>query len=705
MRRNIALYIADRQVDLSEQSFILFNYTMEDLSNPTIVKNSFSKQITIPGTANNNAIFGEIFRLDRVTQYGEGFTGVDFDVMRQTPFTIYNEMNEVVESGYVRLDKVTRKNDIVEYAISLYGGLGSFFYGLSVKADGTPMTLADMSYMDVTGGYTDVAGGIRFSGYRMLTDAWDYLADPGSYTMDDHLNFWANIINFAPCYNGYQEGFDADKILIDNDENHWSNVYRQIVSEGGQYAKHPDASSVLVTMTNNHTEWEMRDLRWYLQRPVFRVKSLIDAVCYSANNGGYSVELDAIFFSDINDYYENSWMTLPMIPIEKRSQITVINDLLKSTRTPAEYLISLAKTFNLVFTCDMKAKKVRIMHRSRFYLSDSLIDLSGRIDRSSIAIKPILAESRFYQFGNEGIGEWCREYQEKYGRAYGSRLVNTGNEFNRETKVVTSDIVYRNAADVEERSLLFTTDTYYDREGNGTWADTYMNLPDYEEVKSQLWLNGQAKEFNAYAIPEAVREFIAPINTANPLNDLFPKVQLHDADYKSIEGEDVLLFFTGFQSLPYYEDIRMSIYYAVTDDTQDMTLLNGGVPCYNLSGVNSQQYQSIPCFRRNFMVQGQGDSFDFGSPFEVSFPSEGNPGTIYETYWQDYQMDRLDDDTFLMTCKVNLKGFQVGQELMRNFFYYEGAYFVLNKINNHSLGTWDDTECEFVRVQDINNYI
>ena len=42
MRRKISLYIADRQVDLDDQSFILFNYAMEDLSNPTIVKNSFS---------------------------------------------------------------------------------------------------------------------------------------------------------------------------------------------------------------------------------------------------------------------------------------------------------------------------------------------------------------------------------------------------------------------------------------------------------------------------------------------------------------------------------------------------------------------------------------------------------------------------------------------------------------------------------------
>ena len=32
------------------------------------------------------------------------------------------------------------------------------------------------------------------------------------------------------------------------------------------------------------------------------------------------------------------------------------------------------------------------------------------------------------------------------------------------------------------------------------------------------------------------------------------------------------------------------------------------------------------------------------------------------------------------------------------------TYWVLNKISNYSLTTWDPTECEFVQVRDISNY-
>lgn len=108
MRRNILLYIADQLVDIDSQELVLFNYTMEDLSNPTIVKNSYTQQITLKGTPRNNKLFGDAFRLDRVTAY-DGDTGASFNANRKNGFVIYNEMNEVLESGYCKLDEVERR--------------------------------------------------------------------------------------------------------------------------------------------------------------------------------------------------------------------------------------------------------------------------------------------------------------------------------------------------------------------------------------------------------------------------------------------------------------------------------------------------------------------------------------------------------------------------------------------------------------------
>ena len=58
MRRRIELYLGGKLADLDEQGFLLYNYAFTDLERPSTVKNSFSKQVTLPATPRNLAIFG-----------------------------------------------------------------------------------------------------------------------------------------------------------------------------------------------------------------------------------------------------------------------------------------------------------------------------------------------------------------------------------------------------------------------------------------------------------------------------------------------------------------------------------------------------------------------------------------------------------------------------------------------------------------------
>lgn len=713
MRRNISLYIADQKVDLSDQSFILFNYTMEDLSNPTIVKNSFSKQITLPGTPNNNKIFGEIWKLDRVTQYGEGFTGVEFDPMRKTPFTIYNEMNEILESGYIKLDKVSRKGDLVEYSISAYGGLGSFFYNLMYHEDGNKKTLADLRFMTLNGVYSKAVGHLGLvGGYDMLHDAWSYLADPDNYDVDRVDNWWANIINFAPCYNGLPADFSADKALVDN--NSFDNVpYAQVV-DGKAYTFKEGTSSNLMLFTNPHNEWEMRDLRWYLQRPVFSIKALFDAICDQENNGGYEVILDSSFFAKSNNLYWNGWITLPLIAAADRKNPDAIRNLLASTLSPADYIISFAKIFGLVFFFN-KQRQITIMPKKAFYDETSMIDLTGRVNVADISLSSVLAQSRFYQYGGgtEPKEEWAASYYDTYGENYGIQLINTGNEFNNDKTIITKDIVFKEAVEVQERSLLFTSYDMGRDDVIGGEVDRF-NLCDFEGVNVQLWRKDESGNDAMVEIPITIpyQGFLYPINPVYPLSDWLPKMQFHDKDNKATDGANALVVFNGMKDTTRWESWA-KLFYWLTDDCDDMETLNQGQPCWNFSKVNSKKIERLPSFRSCTTYDVDGDdviseTYEYGVPkargVNGVFHNSEEAQTIYNRYWKNYIKDRYDDDTFSMTCKVNLQGFLVGQELMRSFFYFQGSVFVLNKITNHSLSTFDDTECEFIRVQEISNY-
>lgn len=294
MLDKVQLYIGDQEVELGDAS-ILYNYTVNELQNPTVVKNSFSKTITILGSPINNQIFGHYWNLERQQGNGATASGVYFNASKKAPFKLYVNA-DIYEQGYAKLDDIQKNktNDYI-YKITLYGGLGDFFYNLSMKEDGTELKLSDLDYY--TGGTSEFNFTINMD---TVKQAWEDLSDNRS-------GMWQHI-NFVPAYNGYPDDFDADKCVINLDK---TNLTIMKDEDGKRY--YSKSGFVIGELPNEMTEWEIRDLRSYNQRPCIRVKSMINAFCDSNNNGGYNVVLDPDFFNVNNPYYESTWMTLPSI--------------------------------------------------------------------------------------------------------------------------------------------------------------------------------------------------------------------------------------------------------------------------------------------------------------------------------------------------------------------------------------------------------
>ena len=209
-----------------------------------------------------------------------------------------------------------------------------------------------------------------------------------------------------------------------------------------------------------------------------------------------------------------------------------------------------------------------------------------------------------------------------------------------------------------------------------------------------------------------------------------------DKDNKAVGGEDVLLMYNGRQSTSRYSR------YTITDDNGLMTLYNEGAPCYLLgqwtiaankkytvnnddggdSGSFNRSFSSsfdtgdnseklyMPRFRRmtdsNVLPMVITHSLDFAVPSEIDQPaiSCAADKAVYQRGWANYITDKMNVDTKVMTCKVDLRGLQVGQDLLRNFYYFEGCWWVLNQIKNYVVGGDDLTECEFIKVNDKTNY-
>lgn len=294
MNKNIKLYINGIEADLTEDISLPITYVQEDLTNPTIVKNSFSKTVTLPGTKTNNSIFGQFYKLDRFTINHTGNTtvGVEYDPSKRIPFQIYNNAN-IVESGYLQLNAVNVDSYKVSYDTTLYGGLGDFFYGLSYKEDGEKLTLADLRYKD----------SLTFKINK------EYIQDCFNNPMDGRL------LTFMPSLNGLYDDFDNDTCLINTNG---STIFPTEQTEGNiKYTTYNGFG--LAKLNKSYDEWEIRDLRSYKQRPALRLKTLVTSIL---DNSGYKYELDPKFFNDRNPYWSYTFIALPLLSSNVDEEVT-----------------------------------------------------------------------------------------------------------------------------------------------------------------------------------------------------------------------------------------------------------------------------------------------------------------------------------------------------------------------------------------------
>ena len=303
MKNDIRLYINGKAIEFSKDPGILLNYKEVELHNPTIARNSFTKQITVEGTNTNNDIFGHIWNLERIQ-------GDNFNPIRKTDFELYVN-DELFQRGYCKLDRITRTSTSIQYQITLYGNLGQFFYNLSYEDDSsnTKKTLASLTYSEEFASEPDLDFTIDKDN---VYQAWGQIAGFGNST-----NPRWRVINFIPALNGIPSDFDASKVLINNAERlsgfdpsrtvgdaEYSAVLNGYLTQSGY---------TLGEMPHELQEWQTRDLRSYNQRPAISMYRIIQACCQPENNGGFRVELDSHFFRMDNPYYVDAWMTLPML--------------------------------------------------------------------------------------------------------------------------------------------------------------------------------------------------------------------------------------------------------------------------------------------------------------------------------------------------------------------------------------------------------
>lgn len=123
----LRLFLENHEIELNENVQVAITKQFEDITNPTAIINDWSKTVKIPGSANNDKIFGHIFNIDRLIVGGNNsLMGIYFDPYKKIDFRL-QWGSTIIMTGYAKMTDVVKSKNKSYYNITLNGELGKVF--------------------------------------------------------------------------------------------------------------------------------------------------------------------------------------------------------------------------------------------------------------------------------------------------------------------------------------------------------------------------------------------------------------------------------------------------------------------------------------------------------------------------------------------------------------------------------------------------
>lgn len=305
----IRLFIENQEIELDESVQFAITKQFEDLSNPTLIKNDWSKTVSIPFTQSNNKIFGQIYNINRLIVDGSTNVGIYFNPYQKMNFRLqWND--SVIMYGYAKMNEVKQNDGKGTYNITLFGELGKVFQELKKITFET--STDDSTYLINGGDYVEerINRSLIYSIWTTngQTQSKLYSKDSSQYKVTD-------IIGFAPN-NSYSEGFKYDTYQEDfNSSDTFENEL------GSEFTDDTGVEPKTI-ISNGMLPREIGEYRSYLQLPYIYWNKLFQLFQYKAEElTGYEFDLDSSWFNTSNPYWYNLVYMLKAFPLSKKEEL------------------------------------------------------------------------------------------------------------------------------------------------------------------------------------------------------------------------------------------------------------------------------------------------------------------------------------------------------------------------------------------------
>jgi hypothetical protein len=670
------IYIEDYRLDLVQDISTEFTYTIDDITDFGSKNTSYSKTISITGTATNNKIFGFIFDLGNANDTDDNLPNVNynFNASKQANCKIFIDKIQIFK-GTLRILEIVIDDKTIEYQCSVFGELGGFITALGNKR----LTDLDFSAYDHVYNVTNIKA------------SWDSIAGSGYfYPLIDYGNVSTDKVNFQvtayrpalyvaeylekifagtdytytlDLLSGDQELFNRliiphnQKSLTKTTSNFpvatrttdleitGTSLYRfttvtgsgLVASSSNSVFTYVGATSINLKMVYSFLGDSTSGVFYILKNGAsVYASSFSDGVGEAGEFELLIVTNDAISFRFTNtapnrddppitiNEGQVSFFSDSLVPVNVTyGDGLIMADVIPKGIFQRDFFLSITKMFNLyVYEDTWDDKKIMIKPYINFYpeTSATALDWSNKIDRAKpLSIKPMSElNARYFHYKFKEDNDFYNEnYKKKYQESYGDRIYDTNYDFSKET---------------ESLSVIFAPSVLYQKDGTDKIYPAIYKVSDNNTKENQM-------------------DSVIRIMQA-----------------KKITGR------TSYNIL------------------NSLSVLDS-VTTYGYGGHLDNPFTPT-------------NDINFGVPFEIQFNVNTFPTTnVFNAYHSEYIAEITSKDSKLLTCSALLDTVDIMNLDFSKFYWIDGILFRLNKVDGFNPMEYKTTKISLLKVIETKYFL
>ena len=491
------IYIEDNRLDLLQDISTEFTYTIDDITDFGTKNTSFSKTISLSGTARNNQIFGFVFDIGNANEFDETKPNVNynFNASKSAKCIIYIDKVQIFK-GTLRILEIVVDKETIEYQCSVFGELGGLMSTIGNKK------LEDLDFSDYDHVYNTTN----------ITASWDAARGVGYYyPLIDYGNVSTNKVDFQ--YTTFRPAIYIkeyiDKMFENIDYTYECDFFstdyfkRLVIPHNQKQLTKTTSDLNNALLTAPQEVLNISFVRFTTVTGSGLVPSAVNSkftytgaasfnlkfdynFTGTSQEGTFSILKNGItvyseFFTDDffisgtfeilmiqNDFIQFrfandadnkndnpvtvndgdvSFNSISLIPVALSiGDSLLMNDCIPKGIFQRDLFLSICKMFNLyVYDDRYQENNIIIKPYIDFYdvSSSNANDWSNKIDRSKpLSIKPMSEiNARYYNFKFKEDSDFYNDnYKKKYSESYGDRLYDSSFDFSKNTETV--DVIF-----------------------------------------------------------------------------------------------------------------------------------------------------------------------------------------------------------------------------------------------------------------------